>query len=82
LFSLGYPVWDRFSGGLLLVFRRRTATSAPPPPPPFAVLSEFEAGPKKLFLWRFCAFLNKGSSKTPQKTFLEKVQVKNFLPKS
>jgi hypothetical protein len=22
-----------------------------------------------MFLWRFCAFLNKGSSKTPQKLF-------------
>jgi hypothetical protein len=25
----------------------------------------------RFFLWRFCAFLNKGSSKTPLKTFWE-----------
>jgi hypothetical protein len=40
-------------------------------------------------LWRFCAFLNKGSSKTPQKLFGEspcqkllakKVEKKNFFP--
>jgi hypothetical protein len=28
--------------------------------------------------WRFCAFLNKGSSKTPKKNYLKKVHVKSF----
>jgi hypothetical protein len=38
-------------------------------------------GQKTPFLWRFCAFLNKESSKTPQKTFLEKAHDNFFLPK-
>jgi hypothetical protein len=33
------------------------------------------------FLWRFYAFLNKGSSKTPKKNFLGKIHVKNVWPK-
>jgi hypothetical protein len=35
-----------------------------------------------IFLWRFCAFLNKGSSKTPQKTFWGKSMSKTFGRKS
>jgi hypothetical protein len=35
-----------------------------------------------LFPWRFCAFLNKGSSKTPQKTFWGKSMSKTFGRKS
>jgi hypothetical protein len=50
------------------------------PPPPFAVLSELEAESKKCFLWRFCAFLNKGSSKTSQKrSFWGKCTSKTFF---
>jgi hypothetical protein len=54
---------------------------SPFPPPPFAVLSELEAGQKNTFLWRFCAFLNKGSSKTPPKLFWKKYVTKTFCQK-
>jgi hypothetical protein len=36
----------------------------------------------EFFLWRFCAFLNKGSSKTPLKTFWGKSMSKTFGRKS
>jgi hypothetical protein len=36
----------------------------------------------EILLWRFCAFLNKGSSKTPQKTFWGKSMSKAFGRKS
>jgi hypothetical protein len=35
----------------------------------------------ELFLWRFCAFLNKGSSKTPKKMFGEKPSQKLLAEK-
>jgi hypothetical protein len=34
-----------------------------------------------VFSQRLCAFLNKGSSKTPLKTYLGEAHVKNFWPK-
>jgi hypothetical protein len=40
-----------------------------------------QVGTSKKKKWRFCAFLIKGSSKTPQKQFWEKSMSKTFVEK-